>query len=131
MIVADTNVWIAYLLAIDADDTQAMDRALVDGAIRMAPVVLAELLSDPKLQTSAREVLETVPMLDLVPGFWSRAGLLRAKLIARGQKPKLADSLIAQVCVDWGATLITRDEGFRAFAKEGLLLLGASGGRTK
>ena len=131
MIVADTNVWIAYLVGVEADDTKAMDRALLEGAIRMAPVVLAEMLSDPKLDASAREVLETVPMLELLSGFWSRTGLLRAKLIARGQKPKLADSLIAQVCIDYSATLITRDEGFRAFAIEGLVLLGAARRRTK
>jgi predicted nucleic acid-binding protein len=126
MILADTNVWIAYLVGVDAPDTQAMDRALEDGVLRMAPVVLAEMLSDPKLDKTAKEVLETVPMPELLPGFWSRAGLLRAKLILRGHKPKLADCLIAQVCIDWGATLITRDAGFRAFARDGLLLVGAA-----
>lgn len=122
MIVADTNVWIAYLAGDTARDTQAMDDALANGVLRMVPVVLAELLSDPKLDGSVESALNDVPLLELYAGFWSRTGKLRSKLLEKGWKPKLADTLIAQTCLDSGATLLTRDSDFRAFSKYGLLL---------
>jgi len=49
MIAADTNTWIAFLEGEAGSDTQLLDRALADQQVLMAPVVLTELLSDPKL----------------------------------------------------------------------------------
>src|SRR5687767_7349777 len=98
MIVADTNIWIAYFAGESSRDIETMDAALADGVVRMAPVVLAELISDPKLDDVVESALNEVPLLDLLPGFWSRAGRLRAGLIGKGLKPKLADTLIAQTC---------------------------------
>jgi predicted nucleic acid-binding protein len=44
---------------------------------------------------------------DLIDGYWRRAGLLRAMLVKRGHKAKLADVLIAQSCLDHRVLLIT------------------------
>jgi len=81
------------------------------------PVVLTELLSDPKLPPALRASLADVPLLQIEPGFWQRAGALRAKVLAKSRKARLADSLIAQNCVDADVSLITRDRNFRAFAQ--------------
>jgi predicted nucleic acid-binding protein len=83
----------------------------------MCPVVLAELLSDPLRSVAARESLLHIPLLELPSGFWERAGLTRADLIKRRIKPKLADTLIAQICIDHNIPLHARDANFRAFAK--------------
>ena len=49
----------------------------------------------------------------------SRAGLFR-----RGYRPKIADTLIAQSCLDHRVPLITRDRDFSCFQKfAGLQLL--------
>ena len=83
----------------------------------MAPPVLAELLSDPKLPLSVAEMLSELPMLDVEAGYWQRAGKLRAKVIGKRRKARLGDALIAQSCLDHGISLITRDRDFRVFAE--------------
>jgi predicted nucleic acid-binding protein len=83
----------------------------------MCPVVLAELFSDPLRNVQAKKSLLALPLLTLLPGFWERAGLTRAELLKHKIKPKLGDTLIAQVCIDHNITLHSRDADFRPFAK--------------
>ncbi len=123
MYCADTSSWIAYLSGEAGDDVDQLDSHLHDRLIRMAPIVLAELLSDPMLPAQAEKLLRTIPLLELTLGFWERAGKTRARLIGKKLKPKLGDTLIAQVCLDHRLPLYTRDTDFRPFAKhEGLQL---------
>jgi len=82
----------------------------------MVPVVLTELLSDPKLPSDVAETISEVPLIELAPGYWQRAGALRAKVLARRRKARLGDALIAQSCIDQRIPLITRDRDFNAFA---------------
>jgi predicted nucleic acid-binding protein len=124
MIAADTSTWVAFLDGTVGDDTLLLDKALQDRQLVMVPVVLTELLSDPKLPSVLCASLADVPLLQIESGFWQRAGALRAKVLAKSRKARLADSLIAQNCVDAGVSLITRDRDFRAFAQAaGLHLL--------
>lgn len=116
MIAADTSTWIAYLEGDWGKDVQLLDRALKDQQVLMAPVVLTELLSDPKLPSSVAKTLSEVPLIETDPGFWMRAGALRAKVLAKRRKARLGDALIAQSCIDRGVSLVTRDRDFRAFA---------------
>ncbi|HET7100582.1 MAG TPA: PIN domain-containing protein, partial [Terriglobia bacterium] len=94
-------------------DVELLDKALGDRQVLMAPVVLAELLSDPKLPESVAKTLAEVPLIEIRSGYWERAGALRAKVLA---KARLGDALIAQSCIDRGISLVTRDRDFRAFA---------------
>jgi len=55
-------------------------------------------------------------VIDLEPGYWHRAGLLRAKVLSKRRKARLGDALIAQTCLDRNIPLLTRDQDFRAFA---------------
>jgi predicted nucleic acid-binding protein len=41
--------------------------------------------------------------------------LLLAKVLSKGRRAKLADTLIAQSCLDHCATLVTRDDDFKIF----------------
>ena len=92
------------------------DRALEDRQVVMVPVVLTELLSDPKLPSGVAETLSEVPLVEIASGYWQRAGALRAKVLAKRRKARLGDALIAQSCIDGGVALLTRDRDFRAFA---------------
>jgi predicted nucleic acid-binding protein len=83
----------------------------------MAPVVLAEVVSDPKLPADVLQTLSDLPLLEIGPGYWQRAGQLRARVLAKGRKARLGDALIAQTCIDHGIPLLTRDRDFRAFAE--------------
>lgn len=127
MIAADTSTWVAFLEGDVGEDVRLLDRALEDRQVVMVPVVLTELLSDPKLPSSVAETLSEVPSMDISSGYWQRAGGLRAKALAKRRKARLGDALIAQSCIDVGVSLLTRDRDFRAFAEAaGLdLVLGA------
>jgi predicted nucleic acid-binding protein len=116
MIAADTSTWIAFLEGERDEDTQLLDRALEDRQVLMLPVVLTELLSDPKLPSSVADTLSDVPMVDIEAGYWQRAGTLRARVLSKRRKARLGDALIAQSCVDRGIPLLTRDWDFRSFA---------------
>ena len=117
MIAADTSTWVAFLEGERGQDVQLLDRALGDSQVLMVPVVLTELLSDPKLPADVAKTLNEVPLVEVKAGYWQRAGTLRAKVLARGRKARLGDALIAQSCIDRGVSLITRDRDFRALAE--------------
>jgi predicted nucleic acid-binding protein len=116
MIAADSSTWIALLEGDSGQDAQLLERALTDHQVLMIPVVLTELLSGPLLSSGAAEALSQVPMIDLEPGYWQRAGLLRAKVLSMRRKARLGDALIAQTCIDRDIALLTRDKDFQAFA---------------
>jgi predicted nucleic acid-binding protein len=63
------------------------------------------------------KLLSELPLIETQPGFWSRAGALRASVLRKRRKARLGDSLIAQSCLDAGVRLLTRDRDFRAFAE--------------
>ncbi len=123
MIAVDTSSWSAYFAGAVGRDVDAVDRALEHGNAVLPPVVLSELLSNPKLGATAGKLLSQVPTLALSDGYWERAGRLRAKVIATGLRARLADTLIAQSCIDHAVPLVTRDRDFRHFAKLGRLLV--------
>ncbi len=116
MIAADTSTWIAFLEGSKGEDVQLLDQALAERQVVMVPVVLTELLSDPKLPSAVAETLSEVPAMEIAPGYWQRAGALRAEVLAKRRKARLGDALIAQSCIDRGVPLLTRDRDFRAFA---------------
>ena len=62
-------------------------------------------------------LFKQLPLLGVSDGYWERAGQLRARVLALRRKARLADSLIAQSCLDHGLALITRDGDFRRFAE--------------
>lgn len=117
MIAADTSTWVAYLEGGQGTDTQRLDQALEDRQVLMVPVVLTELLSDPKLPSTVAETLSEVPLIEIEAGYWQRAGALRSKVLTKRRKARLGDALIAQSCIDRGIPLLTRDGDFLAFAE--------------
>jgi predicted nucleic acid-binding protein len=124
VIAADTSTWIAYFQGEHGEDTELLDKALEDRQVLMAPVVLTERLSDPKIALDVAETLTRLPLIELKPGYWQRAGALRAQALGKRRKERLGDALIAQSCIDRGIPLLTRDRDFKAFGEgEGLDLV--------
>jgi predicted nucleic acid-binding protein len=115
MIAADSSSWVAFLQGERGEDVELLDRALAEKQLVMPAPVLSELLSDPKIDPAVVEDLLELPLLEPTPEFWVRTGKLRASVLARKRRARLADALIAQLCVDHGVKLITRDKDFRAF----------------
>ena len=124
MIAVDTSSMVAYLEGRDGDDIAVIASALEHQQLALPPAVLTELLSDPALPRSVRTLLGNLPLLDVEPGYWERAGLLRASILKQRKKARVADALIAQSCLDQSTPLVTRDRDFRHFASAaGLPLL--------
>jgi len=115
MLCLDTSSVIAYLEGHSGSDVEAVDRALENQEGVIAPVTLSELLSDPALSRTLRKLILELPVLPVVEGYWERAGLLRARALRMGHKAKLADTLIAQSCLDHRVSLVSRDRDFRVF----------------
>ena len=117
MIAADTSTWIAFLEGGTGKDVRLLDHALENRQVAMVPAVLTELLSDPKLPPAVAKTLSDLPLIRIEAGYWQRAGMLRAKALAKRRKARLGDALTAQSCADGGIPLLTRDQDFRAFAE--------------
>ena len=115
MLCLDTSSLIAYLQGESGKDVDLIDQALAGQIGAVSPVTVSELHSDPRLSAILRNTILELPVLQLTEGFWERAGLLRAAIIRTGRRANLADTLIAQSCLDHQATLITRDRDFNIF----------------
>jgi hypothetical protein len=119
VIAVDTSSWIAFLSGDRGPDVDFVERLLAERHACLPPVVLTELLSDPRLPERVAGLLGELPRLALKEGYWERAGALRAKAIAARRRAPLADALIAQCCLDHRVRLVTRDSDFRHFVKLG------------
>lgn len=125
MIALDTSSLLHYFAGSNGDDVEAVDAAFAQSQACLPPTVIAEVLSAPNVSPALERALLEIPALDVTPGFWVRAGRLRARVIGAGHKAKLADTLIAQACLDHRVPLVTRDLDFRHFASAGLVLIPA------
>jgi predicted nucleic acid-binding protein len=124
VIAADTSSIVAFLEGAEGDDVELVQSALDHEQLVLPPVVLTELLSEPSLPARVRALLVALPQLEIEPGYWERAGLLRAAVLRQRRKARVADALIAQSCLDQMTPLVTRDRDFRHFARAaGLSLL--------
>jgi len=116
LIATDTSSLVAYLSGETGDDVSRIEAAMAAGELRLPPPVLSELLSKPDL-SQIEELLAGIPLMDIVEGFWNRVGMTRRVLRLRGLKAALADSQIAQCCIDADAPLIARDRDYRHFER--------------
>ena len=123
MIALDTSSTIAFLSGERGRDVTALEAALKLRQGVFPPVVVTELLSDPLVRPDLAALIRAVPRLEVLDGYWERAGQLRARLLRRGLKARLADTLIAQSCLDHEVALLTRDRDFRNFANHAGLSL--------
>ncbi len=122
MIAVDTSSLRRFLAGETGADTDALADLLTHRQTVLPPVVMTEILSEPRLQRATIAVLTGIPILEILDGYWIRAGELRAKVIAAGNKAKVADALIAQSCIDHRVRLLTNDRDFRHFTHWGLVL---------
>jgi predicted nucleic acid-binding protein len=123
VIALDTSSTIAFLSGERGIDVTALEAALRLRQGVFPPVVVTELLSDPVVRADLGALIRAVPRLEILDGYWDRAGKLRTRLLRRGLKARLADTLIAQSCLDHKVSLVTRDRDFRSFATHAGLTL--------
>lgn len=117
MIAADTSVLIDYFQGKNTSQTEMLDQLFSYHSLILPPIVLVEILSDSHLPKKFVEKILELPILEPKEFFWQRAGVNRSKLISKKLKARLADTLIAQSCIDYEIRLITSDSDFRHFVK--------------
>ena len=116
MIAADTSSLLALLNGKEGGDVELIDRALAERQLALPPVVVAEMLSFPAVSSLVSSLITELPCLEPGSGFWERAGVTRRTILALGLRARLADTLVAQSCLDYALPLVTRDRDFRHFA---------------
>lgn len=116
MIAADTSSLSNFLKRSGTADAVLVRQILLDGALVLPPVVVAELFSSPAMNEKLKSIIHDLPTLELNPGFWERVGTNRSTIIKAGKKARLADSMIATFCLDHKIPIIARDSDFRHFA---------------
>lgn len=117
MIAADTSVMAALLAGETGAAVDQLVQALQSRRILLPPVVVTELLSGPRTAEAAGALIIGLQVLEMVDGYWERAGAIRRGIRKLGLKAPLADALIAQSCIDHDVPLLTRDTDFRHYAK--------------
>jgi predicted nucleic acid-binding protein len=123
LIAVDTSSLRRFLAGESGRDVDLVRDAIGHGRAVLPPVVVCETLSDPAIPPELIDDIAALPVLELLDGYWLRAGLLRALLIKRNHKAKIADVLVAQSCLDHRLPLITFDRDFRHYTRSGLVLL--------
>jgi len=117
MIAADRSALAAYFKGEDCREAALVHVALTASDLCLPPAVLTEMLSYPAAQREMTETVAGFALLPVLDGYWERAGACRRLLRERGFKAKVSDTLIAQSCLDSDVALITREAGFKHFAK--------------
>ena len=112
----DSSALIGYLGGADRPDTRLVHQLLETGTAVLPPVVVTEVLSQPGLPVEVASLIGAMDVLPILDGFWERAGRTRSLVIAKGRRARLADTLIAQACLDHDIPLVTHDADFKRFA---------------
>lgn len=122
MIIADSDVLIDFLRGKGAADRVALE--LKTGRLATTAISAFELWAGAKTSREASRVEILINALNIVgleKASARKAGEVRRELEKKGDTIGMADSLIAGICIDQGALLLTRNR--RHFTRvEGLRL---------
>jgi predicted nucleic acid-binding protein len=119
----DSSSLIGYLNGRVGGDTTRVREALAAGRAVVPPLVVAEVFSLPGVPEDVIAMMRDLVQLPLLPGYWERAGQLRGRVLAGRRRARMADTLIAQSCIDHDVPLVSADSDFRHFVAFGLRLL--------
>ena len=115
MTVVDACVVISFLAGDTTPEVEALADLLANAAAILAPSTITELLSDPKGGGGIAPLIDQLQTVEIIEGYWARAGELRATVRGAGRKAALGDALLAQACIDADLPLLTADADFKAF----------------
>jgi predicted nucleic acid-binding protein len=119
----DTSIWVDFFRGVPLP---ALEGALQDGLVVLAPIVAAELLSATLSKVERRSLVELLEDLPLHPTpleHWLAVGTLRAHLSKKGLSVSTPDAHIAACAIEAGAVLWSKDAIFRKVAKASSLRL--------
>lgn len=123
MIAADSSVIIPWLKGESCIEVEHLNRLIDVRDVCLAMATVTEILSSANVGEPEEALLEAAITLPVLPGYWQRAGALRAGVRQRGRRAPFADALVAQACIDADVPLLARDTDFKPFAAFGGLRL--------
>ena len=115
MIAVDSSAFITFFKDENHPVSKEISHLLDTFLLVLPPVVLSELLSDPVLPDELANALSELIILHITEGYWQRVGKMRADILRRGLKSRLADVMIAQTCIDYNIPLFTCDSDFKHY----------------
>src|SRR5262249_43528420 len=121
------SVWIEYFRAGDDPVAARLDEALhSEERVCISNIVVTEVLQGFRRDREfelARRALSGVERLPLSHASYVNAARLYRRLRARGITPKTIDCVVAQACLEFGASLLTKDSDFEDIARHSRLRL--------
>jgi predicted nucleic acid-binding protein len=117
LIAVDNSSLVAFSAGASGDDVDRIVDALARAELIIPPPTLAEFASYPHRTPEELAAVAAAPLMTLEDGYWLRAGANRRLILSKGLKARLADTLVAQCCIDAGVPLIARDGDYRHFAQ--------------
>lgn len=127
MILVDSSVWISYFNGGADPSAVRLHEALQhDEPICIVDLVLTEVLQGFRRDRDfelARRTLAGIDRLALSYATYVNAARLYRRLRMRGITPKTVDCVLAQACLEFGTTLLTRDADFVDIARYSRLKL--------
>jgi tRNA(fMet)-specific endonuclease VapC len=122
-LVVDTSVWIDFF---GGRPVRALEDGLLQGAVTLPPMVVAELISGARLdkqRAAISDLVRDLPVHETPVDHWIRVGDLRRHLAEKGIAISTPDAHVAQCAIDLDALLLTRDAVFDKIAKQTALRL--------
>jgi len=122
MIMVDSNTWADFFNGTSTPHTQRLDDALQDEEdLAVVPIIITEVLQGFRTDSGferARRVLVALPVIQPTVDCHVRAARLFRSLRQRGVTVRGAvDCIIAQVCLDVEAELLSPDTDFERIAR--------------
>lgn len=126
-LIVDTSAWIDFFAG---RSTPLLEDALALGAVVLAPIVVAELVSGARNESDRAalvDFLEDLPVHDTPRVHWVRVGELRRQMMAKECPISTPDAHVAQCALDRDAPLLSRDRAFALIAGHTSLRLAHEG----
>ena len=119
-VLIDTSIWIEYFGNTSDDLASRVDEYLSEEIVFVPMVVLAELIQGAKSErelSAIEELFSTIHILDQQKDTWRHAGLLSYQLKRKGLTVSLIDCYIAQIALEYGCEVFTKDAHFLQIAR--------------
>ena len=128
MKIIDSSVWIAYFNGTHHPQTESVDQLLRQNEEPfLFPVIALEVLAGFKNDADfnkVRALFSRLEVLELSPEVYVKAAALYRGLRKKGVTVRgVTDCLIAQGCIEYGASLLTLDRDFKTISLHSSLKL--------
>ena len=119
-VLIDTSIWIEYFRGPSESLGTLVDEYMSAETVFAPAVVMAELIQGAKSEkelSAINELFSTIHLLEQQKDTWKNVGLLSYRLKRKGDSVSLTDCYIAQIALENGCEVYTRDVHFKLIAK--------------